>query len=589
MQQVVSVQLVQVPGSGQASIPIANLTYKRPYPGANPDLQPPSPLETFGSFSGNHSSSRSIEPSSPNITFAIESGLFGGGAVDFNVISRCESVNCSWPLYDSLIFQSHVRNVTDQLEINKNLDSMWSFIKQRHFQHNYTIDHLLSDEGQYLQSVPIFSLPNGYNVSVRDGMELILKPQRSKIPIFPDFVQYDSLSTGTANFVCTSLIHRSLFTEENSASIMVMHILEFSLNWTGYHFSLQGVRAYESSLDLQGQTFQAMTSLGVHTETSIAEPVIGVAVANRTSTCRDVAVQRAKSEICDARYEPRRPTPSTYPVDSFDFVAHCVGQVDEKGHIRSNLMMAVSEPVVKMKNRTLSMDPFGVIQLAYSLIQLLSSNMTSLTSVEALPLIDPSTTSPMLHFETSNVLTLIGLALLMHDPKFDSRVNQRSPTLEDIMSNMARSLTQYMRVNSKLYQTGIAYQTTAIFKVQWGWIGIPVFLVASVALLMVFVVFDTKRKCMPVWKDSSIVTMLHGITEGERQELLRMEKTKTYWAAQDIEVFLQGDHLVLGKSETLAEAIKREVVVHNVGVLPSERLGLMDTRPRERISDVVSR
>lgn len=102
-------------------------------------------------------------------------------------------------------------------------------------------------------------------------------------------------------------------------------------------------------------------------------------------------------------------------------------------------------------------------------------------------------------------------------------LNDTKPnTLDKVMENLAKSITQNMRSNpgvGRPLAVGTAYVEQSFVSVQWGWFALPVAIMVLV-LLFLFVIWALTRKAdIQPWKSSTMATLFHGLDNDSRREI----------------------------------------------------------------------
>jgi hypothetical protein len=87
-----------------------------------------------------------------------------------------------------------------------------------------------------------------------------------------------------------------------------------------------------------------------------------------------------------------------------------------------------------------------------------------------------------------------------------------------MMEHVADSLTTFFRREAEANSTdslidGTAYKTFTFVSIRWAWLTFPVFMLAATALMLPITVIVTSAKKAPLWKDSTLPLLFHGIQE----------------------------------------------------------------------------
>jgi len=117
------------------------------------------------------------------------------------------------------------------------------------------------------------------------------------------------------------------------------------------------------------------------------------------------------------------------------------------------------------------------------------------------------------------------------DAIFQVMVNERgNMTLQLLFDNVADSLTYAMRtvnLSSRMstegrpVANGIACVATTMVEVEWAWLSFP-FTVWALVLLYTIVVMDMSRQT-PLWKDSTIATLCHGLNDADSKDVVTLQ------------------------------------------------------------------
>lgn len=89
---------------------------------------------------------------------------------------------------------------------------------------------------------------------------------------------------------------------------------------------------------------------------------------------------------------------------------------------------------------------------------------------------------------------------------------------ESHISNLTKAITNDMKSRSSGMRLieGIAWSSERFVKIRWAWITLPaVSLVGSLVLIFATIVQGRRTKA-PLWKSSSLATLLHGLSEETR-------------------------------------------------------------------------
>jgi hypothetical protein len=81
----------------------------------------------------------------------------------------------------------------------------------------------------------------------------------------------------------------------------------------------------------------------------------------------------------------------------------------------------------------------------------------------------------------------------------------------DSITNIATSVSSYMRSLSQETVTGEAQSEDTYIHVKWAWIAFPMTLVFGGALLLVLAIIQTRRKGVEVWKYSCLPLLFHSV------------------------------------------------------------------------------
>jgi hypothetical protein len=100
-----------------------------------------------------------------------------------------------------------------------------------------------------------------------------------------------------------------------------------------------------------------------------------------------------------------------------------------------------------------------------------------------------------------------------------------SDNLTQTFNNVALSLTNQIRntaINSPKYQeaTGDTLMWVIHVKVQWSYLAFPIAMITLGIVYVLLIVVESTRLQVPVWKESALPSVLHGL-DNETQSLLR--------------------------------------------------------------------
>lgn len=93
----------------------------------------------------------------------------------------------------------------------------------------------------------------------------------------------------------------------------------------------------------------------------------------------------------------------------------------------------------------------------------------------------------------------------------------------DLMSNVAASLTLAFQNSSNLTVTGSEGHIEQFVQVDWVWLTLPVAIVVLGNAFLAFVIIETKKTKVQIWKDSTLAMIYHGYN-GDAQELGNIEQ-----------------------------------------------------------------
>ena len=97
-----------------------------------------------------------------------------------------------------------------------------------------------------------------------------------------------------------------------------------------------------------------------------------------------------------------------------------------------------------------------------------------------------------------------------------------STNLTVTFENVARSITNQIRNSSPDRHRGELKQWVIHVQVEWAYLAYPLTMLVTSILYVVLTILESRRLKMPVWKESSLPTLLHGFDD-ETQTLLRSE------------------------------------------------------------------
>ena len=90
-----------------------------------------------------------------------------------------------------------------------------------------------------------------------------------------------------------------------------------------------------------------------------------------------------------------------------------------------------------------------------------------------------------------------------------------SSNVTAIIDGMTTTMTNYIRTAGvkDTFANGTAYALKPIVQVSWAWLALPAILLTLSALLLSLTIIVSKQAKLPVWKDSSLPTLFHGLDE----------------------------------------------------------------------------
>jgi hypothetical protein len=110
----------------------------------------------------------------------------------------------------------------------------------------------------------------------------------------------------------------------------------------------------------------------------------------------------------------------------------------------------------------------------------------------------------------------------INGPQSGADSNVKSITLQERIDNIAKSITQGLRASVYEEQTTVtttAYRDGILYAVSWRWIALPACLVVLTFLVLALTIWDTTRKGLDKWADSSFALIAFG-GDGELQQAL---------------------------------------------------------------------
>lgn len=84
-----------------------------------------------------------------------------------------------------------------------------------------------------------------------------------------------------------------------------------------------------------------------------------------------------------------------------------------------------------------------------------------------------------------------------------------------MMDRIAMSMTNHMRntADTKSAAVGTAFRMQTIVRARWLWATFPVVLLALTVAFLLATVLVTFRNKVPIWKSSSLASLLHGLDD----------------------------------------------------------------------------
>ncbi|KAK0649745.1 hypothetical protein B0T16DRAFT_457127 [Cercophora newfieldiana] len=94
-------------------------------------------------------------------------------------------------------------------------------------------------------------------------------------------------------------------------------------------------------------------------------------------------------------------------------------------------------------------------------------------------------------------------------------------SMPDAFEAAALSMTKWMRDRELSHSpvTGTVTRSSVIFRAQWTFLACPAATLLAGSVFVVMSIWDSKRKRLPAWKGSSLVTLAFGLGEGDRDEV----------------------------------------------------------------------
>jgi hypothetical protein len=118
---------------------------------------------------------------------------------------------------------------------------------------------------------------------------------------------------------------------------------------------------------------------------------------------------------------------------------------------------------------------------------------------------------------------------LYQDPAYDFELysgmwkfHQIPPyDFESHLSNLTKAITNDMKSRSSgtMLIEGTAWSSERFVKIRWAWIALPAVLLAGSLVLIFATIVQGKNTKAPVWKSSSLATLLHGLSEETRNRI----------------------------------------------------------------------
>jgi hypothetical protein len=92
-------------------------------------------------------------------------------------------------------------------------------------------------------------------------------------------------------------------------------------------------------------------------------------------------------------------------------------------------------------------------------------------------------------------------------------MNSTTYSLDGLMGNVATSMTRNMRTRSDAGTPAMGHASSmqTFVHIEWAWISLPLVVLFGVLGFLLVVIARTRSHRIPIWKDSSLATLFHGI------------------------------------------------------------------------------
>jgi len=93
--------------------------------------------------------------------------------------------------------------------------------------------------------------------------------------------------------------------------------------------------------------------------------------------------------------------------------------------------------------------------------------------------------------------------------------------MPDAFESAALSMTKWMHDGGLTGSpvTGTVTRSAAIFRAQWMFLACPAVTLLAGSVFVVMSIWDSRRKRLPAWEGSSLVTLAFGLGEEDRDEV----------------------------------------------------------------------
>lgn len=141
----------------------------------------------------------------------------------------------------------------------------------------------------------------------------------------------------------------------------------------------------------------------------------------------------------------------------------------------------------------------------------------------------------------------------IRDVNSTGEISVQSPAL--LMDRMAMGVTNYMRnsADNASAASGTAYRVQSIVRARWIWASFPIALLTMTAGFLLSVAIVSTRARVPIWKSSSLASLLHGLDDESCQAMVASRFDHIETNAKGFVMSMKPDHVTRWKLEGAAK------------------------------------